>query len=343
MNSDNNLRFHIAAVDRHNAHHVGDVFRSVYGEEFPAKIVYQPEDLYKEIRDGKIMSGLAFNEDEQPAGYVSMYKAAPNPGIWEAGSIVVNPEYKHTSVSQELVYYCRNLISNVATDTDGIFMEAVCSHYYTQVNCAKTGMFDCGIELDQLDGKSFKDGKSNRAGTARVSCLFSFMETSDPVSPAYLPAVYDEIVRQVAVPLRRRRFIPSTAEIPDSVKTRIDDKYYPQAATCKIAVHEIGNDWAQAVESMVRDACERGTISLQITLNMAEPHIEKAVDILRKHGFFFGGLIPRWFESDGLLMQRLFNDEPQYEKIKLYTSTAKDLLRFIGNDRESVSQFTIAP
>jgi len=77
-------------------------------------------------------------------------------------------------------------------------------------------------------------------------------------------------------------------------------------------------------------------ISLQVTLNMACPHIGVVVELLREKGFFFGGMAPRWFGTDGFLMQKLFGSETEYEEIKLYTQTAKELLSFIRSDREAV-------
>jgi hypothetical protein len=69
---------------------------------------------------------------------------------------------------------------------------------------------------------------------------------------------------------------------------------------------------------------------------MACPHIGVAVDLLREKGFFFGGMAPRWFGTDGLLMQRLLESETEYEKTKLYKPFSRELLAFIRTDREAV-------
>ncbi len=330
--------FRIVAVNSTNAHHVGTVFRSIYGENFPVKDVYQPDILLREIGAGRLISGLALDANELPAGYISMFKVAPNPRLWEAGNVVVVPRYGQTDVSSRLVRYCFELVTDRRVEADGIFSEAVCCHYFSQLNTAKLGMMDCGIELDQLDGNSFKDGKSNKAGTARVSCVINFMEITDPSEPEYVPVPYDEMVRRLTAPLRPRVLVPSTAMLPAQGATHQQEMYYASARTWKVAVPAVGGDWAVAVADILNEAVKRDVISLQVTINMACPSIGAAVTVLREKGFFFGGVVPRWFGTDGLLMQKLFGSKTDYDATKLYTKTARELLAFIRSDREAVSQ-----
>lgn len=330
--------FNIVSVDATNAHHVGAVFRSIYGEDFPVKDVYQPEVLEQEIRAGRLISALALDSGGRPAGYVSMFKAAPNPRLWEAANVVVVPEYAHTDVSLRLSHYCFDLAMCRTADIDGIFGEAVCCHYFSQLNMAKIGMIDCGLALDQLDGNSFKDGKSNKAGTARVSCVLSFWEVTDLLQREYVPVRYNEVLRRIAGALRPRRLLPSTAVLPAHGATTLEEKYYASARTWKVTIPTIGGDWAAAVADILNQAKRRQVISLQMTLDMACPPIGAAVEVLWGQGFFFGGIAPRWFGTDGLLMQRLFGSKTEYAETKLYTPMAKELLEFIRSDREAVRE-----
>ncbi len=334
--------FRVVAVDATNVHHVGTVIRSVYGEEFPVVDVYQPETLWKEVEAGHLVSGLFFHGDAL-AGYISMFKTAPNPRLWEAGSMVIVPEYARADTSLRLADCCMEFIKHQVIDMDGFFVEPVCSHYFIQFGAAKKGMIDCCLELDQLDGGSFKDGKSNRAGVARISCLLSFMEMADPKGPLYVPARYDGILRKIAASLRPRVFIPSTATLPSRGATRLEGKYYPSPRTWKMVAPAIGSDWAAVVKDIVNQGRKREAICLQITLDMALPHVGAAADILCEQGFFFSGMAPRWFGSDGLIMQRLFGSKTDYEEMKLYTPIAKELLKFIRVDREAVGEASVLP
>ena len=198
-------------------------------------------------------------------------------------------------------------------------------------------MADCALELDLLDGASFKDGKSNKAGMARVSCVLNFMELSDPAAPQYLPARYEEKIRQLAAPLRVRQYLPSTADLLLTGETVRLDKYYEVAKTWKVMVRSIGSDWVEVAAELVAEAKRRGVVSLQVVLNTACPAIGAATEVLRKQGFFFGGLAPRWFGADGVMLQQLIDSEPDYEETKLYSQEAKDLMTFIRADKEAVA------
>ena len=331
-----NDEFQVIPVDSFNARDVGFVFRSVYGDDFPVKDVYEPDILAREIAAGRVTAFLAFDRRDQPAGYVSLFKSAPNPRLWEAGNMVVHPAYKFNNLSSLLakLYFSPTVLEN--TDCDGIFGEAVCHHYASQVGSVKSGMRDCAIELDQMSGSSFKEHPE--MATRRVSCMFNFLENSEPTKAVYIPSEYYETVHNLAQPLRPRTFLLADADLPLTGSTVKQDTYYAAAQTWKIAVWEIGADWQPFIDELLTEASNRQVISLQITLNTALPFLGAAVNIMRDRGFFLGGLLPRWFGSDGLLMQKVLGAEPDYARTKLYSKTAKDLFAFIRADREAVSR-----
>ncbi|MDT8903612.1 hypothetical protein [Anaeroselena agilis] len=326
--------FRLVPIDEANAGLVGEVFRAAYGDAFPVKYVYRPEAVLEEIRHNRLAALLAVDEDNRAAGYVSVFKSSPNPRLWEAGNMVVVPAYKQTDVSMLLAAAYTDGTLFAGNASDGLFGEVVCCHYFTQVSGIKAGQVDCALELDQLDGPSFKD---NRTGSARVSCVLNFKEYSRPTGPVYLPPVYGDFLSRLAQPLQPRTFAPATAPLPQDGLTRHEDRYYEAAQTWKVAVSEIGADWARFTAKLLAEAKRRGVVSLQLTLNAGCPAIGAAVEELRASGFFFGGLAPRWFGSDGLLMQQVLGVETEYEHIRLYSPTAKELLAFIRADRASVT------
>ena len=327
--------FRIVPLTAENAVFVGSVFRSVYGDDFPVQYVYQPQLVIREIEEGRLAANLAFDESGQPAGYLSQFKVAPNFRLWEGGNLIINPLYNQTDLALQLFTHYFNYSINNIKDSDGIYVEAVCHHYFTQIACAKFNMQDCAIELDQLDGSSFKGG---RAETERVTCAITFLEMSRPTVQQYLPPQYMEVLEGLAEPLYPRTFLRADSPLPDQGNTLQQDNYHEAARTWKISIHEIGADWVQVVKKLLQQAKARGVISLQIVLNTACPHLGEAVAVLRQHGFFLGGLIPRWFGTDGMLMQQVLGKEPDYDGIKLYTPTAKKLLKYISADRNQVCQ-----
>jgi hypothetical protein len=201
----------------------------------------------------------------------------------------------------------------------------------------KSGASDVAIELDQLDGPSFI---GNRTGSARVSCVLGFLENNAPDSPIYIPAIYAPILEKLLQPLHPRIVLRDSAPLPATGTTQRDERYYASVQTWKIFVYSIGADWQEFATELLSEARRRGVVSLQIILNMACPQLDAAVQVLKSHGFFFGGLAPRWFGSDGLLMQQVLGQETEYEHIKLYSAAAKEILAWIQAERATMSAGT---
>ncbi len=98
-----------------------------------------------------------------------------------------------------------------------------------------------------------------------------------------------------------------------------------------MAVHEAGTDFENILEREERSAFEKGVTVLQVWLKLSWPWIEKVVDILRKRGYFLGGILPRWFDVDGMLMQKIIG-KPNWEGIQLAFDRAKKILELIKAD-----------
>ena len=78
---------------------------------------------------------------------------------------------------------------------------------------------------------------------------------------------------------------------------------------------------------------EKGILVIQVWLNLACPWVGQAVETLRDRGYFLGGALPRWFDNDGLLMQKILK-RPDWDGICLYTDRASEILRFVRADWE---------
>ena len=129
----------------------------------------------------------------------------------------------------------------------------------------------------------------------------------------------------------------STASLPAATATRFETKSTPSSRSWRVNVFRIGGDWPEVTRSLLAEARRQRIVSIQMFLDTSCAWIGEAVRILRAHGFFLGGLAPRWFGADGLLMQRVTADT-RYDLLKLYSAPAQQLLEFIRADRRSVRQ-----
>ena len=107
------------------------------------------------------------------------------------------------------------------------------------------------------------------------------------------------------------------------------------AQVARIALSRTGADLDDRLASLEAEAGSKGTVEFQAWLPLSEPWVERSVQVLRARGYFLGGLLPRWFNDDGLLMQKLLVG-PDFEGIQLYSDRAKAILDLVRADWERV-------
>ena len=326
----------IVPVGSGNVGHVPDLFRKVYGDEYLHREVYHPEALWQQIQTGNIVAVLAYSPLGLPVGYVALGRLSYNPRIWEEQGLIVDPKYNDSGVAIPLAEYFTKRENHRNIDIDGIFSYAVCHHYFTQIICAKAGWNDCFLMVDFIDKSLY----TQQPDTTRVACVMMYAEFTEQKEIVYLPRQYEDIIRQIAQPLYPREFRMAKDSLPDSHVTICEYTGHMPAGSWQIAVRDIGADWSDSVSEILEQAHQRKIVSLQVILNMACPYIDAAVTILREQGFFLGGLAPRWFASDGILMQRILGKEPDYDTIKLYTRPGKNLLVSVQTDQQTVRQLS---
>ena len=89
------------------------------------------------------------------------------------------------------------------------------------------------------------------------------------------------------------------------------------------------------IDGLAEKYTEAGAVVLQVFLPLDQPWAGALVDVLNRRGFFFSALVPRWFDSDALLLQKLIHSI-NYDAIQLYSDLAKDMLEFVQEDRTRV-------
>lgn len=323
----------IKKVDQSCVAAVPGLFRAIYGDAFPVQYVYHADLIMAEIEGGRLDASIAFDAVGNPAGYIALYKNAPNPQLWEGGNLLVLPGSAGSNLAWLLVQHYAQPENIPATGSDGIFGEAVCHHYFTQMGGVKCGFGDYALMLDQVNGASFQE---HGPETERVACLLQFLEQSDPPDLCYLPEQYLEPLQKLLTPLLPRTALPGSAPLPVTGETASSDVWFSDAGTWRISVSSLGADWPAFLDQLLEQARQRQAVSLQVVLSAGLDCTTAAVQEMRQRGFFLGGLFPRWFGSDGIALQQVLGKEPDYDGIKLYSPVARELLGFIQTDRESV-------
>jgi hypothetical protein len=112
--------------------------------------------------------------------------------------------------------------------------------------------------------------------------------------------------------------------------------YFDYAQVARIAVWEPGDDFEAVFESEEKKVLEKGGLVVQVWLNLSYPWVDEAVHILREKGYFLGGILPRWFDHDGLLMQKIMK-RPDWGSLQIHFDRAKRIRDLVYEDWLRVS------
>ena len=64
---------------------VAQLFREVYGDGYPVKIVYNSEQLVTAFENNEYIPVVARTPDNRIVGFSSLYRSAPHKGVYETG------------------------------------------------------------------------------------------------------------------------------------------------------------------------------------------------------------------------------------------------------------------
>jgi hypothetical protein len=304
---------------------------SIYGDAYPIDTYYIPEKLIEENLNGNIYGVVARTSTGKVVGYSALYRSSPPfPGIYEVGQLIVRMEYRKTRIAYEVnAYVVNRLVYEIPADA--YFGEAVTTHLVTQKMGVRAGCSETGFELDLMPAEADRTGDSS---AARVSAVLMFKMIRDRPHDIYLPAIYTEIIQKCLGAMELSRSVKLTGPGPcESSESRSVSQFFDHAGVARLSFTDVGSDFSRMISEYEATALSRDYKVLQMFLNIGAPSIGSVIERLLANGYFFGAYLPRWFDTDGLLLQKL-TGATDVASINLYSTWAKELLEFTLKDRE---------
>jgi GNAT superfamily N-acetyltransferase len=321
-------RYHVENFAINDAEKIPELFLEVYGDGYPVQMVYRPEEIVSAYEQKWYFPFLVKNSDENVIAFGALYQSAPFKGIYEFGQGVVRPEYQGTGIGRLLFEH----VSRYAPTLPGSVMyfgEAVCNHIATQKSGARIQTTGTGIEVDLLPYEAYT---KDRTVTGRISVLDMFRTYQPRPHVVCLPEIYDSILRDIYQHLDDERTLArSASRLPGGKETILSYQVFQTARVARITVLEAGSDLPGKVAALDRNLMDQGMAVIQVWIKLSWPWSGAVTEILRDCGYFFGGLFPRWFDDDGLLMQKVVG-MPNWEGIHLYSPESESILKRIYAD-----------
>jgi hypothetical protein len=322
-------KFQVDAFKEADALGIANLFYAVYGADYPFETYYIPGKIIAENRCGNIHSVVARTPGGDIIAHGAIFRSsAPYPNLYEIGQYIVLKSYRDSFAAYKINQYIAETLVK-AVNPDGLFGEAVCNHTTTQKASALIGMKDMALEVALMPSETYQREKN---GCDRVSCLIQFRSYHDRPHTIFVPPAYRrEIEFAAGGPDFTRTLLDSIEPIPPDIASNYTTAFLSFAGVVRTNVEVAGSDIAAIIDDIERQASAKRMEVLQFFLNLAMPWSGKVVDIFRKKGYFSGGYVPRWFDTDAILMQKNQTD-PNFESIALYSPSAATIKDFVQSD-----------
>ncbi len=310
---------------------VARLYYAIYGEMFPIDHVYDPDALTHMNAGDDLFQAVGRTEKGDIIGLHALFRSPPGRRIMEAGSWMVLPDYRTTSVGLRLARKIYNKPPGHLS-LDVIFGQSVCDHVTTQKLARLMNGHHCALEIEPM---SPRPGEAGSYG--RISLLDGIVLLNNRPDEIYLPNRYDAQLRNIYKWTGLdRTFLPDTISretLAASAETVLSMKPVGKADVVKIEVKTLGAGFAECLADAEREY--PGMHAYQLILPLWLPGSSVAVEIAHKAGFFFGGLLPLWFDRDALLMQKVAGT-PDFTKPLLHSDEAKAIMAMIEADWRSL-------
>lgn len=308
---------------------ITELFKTVYGEEYPIRTFIQPELLIQENAAHRTISIVARTPQGDIVGHNALFNSAPYDRIYEAGAGLVHPHYRGgKGIFTQMIKHGFK-VGSEQFGLEAVFGEPVCNHLFSQMATVTVHAVTQAVEVDLMPASAYQQEKS---AAGRVTTLLDFILLKPKEQTLYLPGVYESTLKFIYASLNdKREFLLSRETLPLGIKTVIKTQVFDFAQVARLATHEAGDDFPAYIDREEKALKDKGVLVIQIWLKLSWPWIGRVVDDLRQRGYFLGGPLPRWFDVDGLLMQKII-PPPNWEGIQLYTDHAKEIVKRVKTD-----------
>jgi hypothetical protein len=327
--SESGENFEIGIFRPEDARGIADLFRSVYREDYPIKVFYDPAALTRANETREYVSIVARTPGKAVVAVQHVFRSAPCSALYEVGAGLVSTQYRRLGLNKKTLQFLYEEWIPENPSIEQTLGEPVCNHPYQQRVVSEFAHVEMALEVALMPAAAYQKEKS---APGRVAALMVFRTYKPRPHTVFLPQVYGKQLRFIYGALDDTRTLASSDMVlPQADQSSGEVTVFDFAQVARVAMHRVGFDLAGYVEDLEKNLIERGVVVIQMWLQLAWPWVGAAVDVLRRRGYFLGGPLPRWFNYDGLLMQKVLG-QPGFDQIQLYASRAQEILEMVRED-----------
>ena len=303
----------------------------VYGDTYYPRDLYTPDEIVNLNEAEKLVSVVALDSARHVIGHYAFER--PNlEAVAEASDAIVAAEYRHHHLFEEMRPLLRAEAKRLGLT--GLVGYPVTNHLFSQKAEEHFGSHPCGVALG-LWPRSFHNMPEPMP--QRMSFVIYFDYVSPATHVVHVAAPHREMLSRI---YQQYGISHESCEIVPAVENgNIVLEHEPEVQTGTIRVRRAGADTAAAVREAREKLCDEcGAKAITLELPLVQPETAEVCRAAEEDGFFFSGLGPAFAaDGDALLMQYLAEDL-DLSLIQIENPFAKDLLAYVGRERERVQK-----
>lgn len=333
MNNDqDNQLFKVDSFRPSDAQGIVDLFHEVYGNDYPIRIFYDPDELTRANQTGQYLSIVARNTEGKIIGVEHLFRSAPYPRLYEAGAGLILKDYRRLGVNNALLDFIFEQWAPGNETIEEVFGEPVCNHIHMQRVVEKFSYVATALEVALMPAAAYDKEKS---ALGRVSVLLTTRCYRPKPHSVFIAKAYEEETRFLYSGIKDGRELRVGEERLPDPPTQSHMTIFSFAKVARIAVNRMGADFSSHMANLEAEAIAKDAVVIQVWLNASVPWLGSAVNLLSDKGYFLGGILSRWFDQDGFFMQKVFCD-PCFDGIQLHSQRAKDIFQMVKNDWDRI-------
>jgi serine/threonine-protein kinase RsbW len=305
------------------------VFHS-YGPTYDADWVYQPKQITKKIKSGKLKSCVGISEEGEIVGHLGLTLESLGSRVGEAGQAVVDLRYRGHHLFTTMKKYTAEWAKQEGMY--GIFSEATAAHPYSQKANLSLGATETGILLGYIPASVNYQAINKAAKKHRLSVVLFYLKTNQGhKNKIYAPPHHREIIELIYHHSGLSGSIVKDVTEPD-LPEKTDLHSYERAdhnQLC-ITVLSYGKNFLSRIKSVLSHHMNKNVDCIYVDLPLSAPATTKLGEELEDLGFFFGGVFPNLQVSgDVLRLQKLHNVEVTHDDVSVASEFGERLLNYI--------------
>lgn len=296
-----------------------------YGDAYPKPVMYRPDELAGLVASGEHGGAVAIAGD-RVIGHMAYTWPSPGATVVEAGTTVVDPEWRGKGLMSRLAFALAELL--VADGAVGFVHFPTTAHTVMQKASLSAGGRETGIMLAYLPADGRGPGTDGPEDSRLAVTVVYQPVVEAPAREIFLPDRYAGLLSGIAAALGLSRNTAGPLISPEA-ESRLEQRFEASRALERVSVERIGDELDGRVVEILDGSPAR---LVHVDLRMDDPGIDWAVERLRPLGFAFAAWLPGWTDCDVLRLQRLADPSEAELSPTLHSSEARSLMELVEEE-----------